>query len=470
MADAWELGITAAATLLRRRELSAVELLDSVLERLEAMEEGARAWAFVDADGAYAAARAADDGARRGEFLGPLHGIPLGVKDVIDVRGMPTEGGSLALRGHVASEDAGVVGHLRRGGAVLMGKTETHEFAFGQGTPPSRNPWDADRYAGGSSVGSGVAVAVGSVPGALGTDTGGSVRNPAAVNGLVGLKPTAGLVDGTGVLNISHTLDHVGPIARSVADCAAMLQAMLSPAAAHSLDGGMLCSGTVAPETRVAVDRAAWLEWGVAPAVTAVLERAVAVLEGLGVEVVELPLPELGMALPASLAISLSEAAGHHRERLGRRAERYLPGTRVMIETGALVSSEDVRLARDVRTYLRSSIAAALASAGVQALVSPTLPSIAPFAAEMSHELTGRTGKNSLSSALLMLSPANLTGMPGLSVPCGLVEGQPVGIHFMGPEFSDAKLLRLAHAYERATPWHGHVPVRAMAFKRTQAL
>lgn len=465
MAEPWELGIVEAAELLRARQLSAVELLDSVLDRLQATEDFAHAWAHVDEAGARAAAVAADANACAGEFGGTLHGIPIGVKDVIDVRGMPTEGGSQALRGHVAPDDAGAVGQLRRNGAVLLGKTQTHEFAFGQGTPPSRNPWDPRRYAGGSSVGSGVAVAVGSAPGSLGTDTGGSVRNPAAVNGLVGLKPTSGLVDGSGVLNISHTLDHIGPIARSVADCAALLDGMIDASASSLLAGPVLPQiDSLRSPIRIAVDRGRWSEWGVTQEVTAVLNRAITVLGDLGVDVVELPLPELAMALPASLAISLSEAFGHHRTRLGRVPDRYLPGTRVMIETGALVAPRDVSLAHEVREYLRGFIADAMETAQVDALVSPTLPAIAPPASGMAHELTGDADGSSLAAALRMLTTANLTGMPALSVPCGFASAQPVGMHVMGRQFADATILALARAYEGATSWRTHVPVKELPF------
>lgn len=463
MTEPWELGIAEAAGRIRRRELSAVELLDSVLDRLNNTEDYAHAWAFVDEQGARAAAGLADGQTARGQFGGPLHGIPLGVKDVIDVRRMPTEGGSESLRGNIAKDDAGVVRRLRDTGAVILGKLQTHEFAFGQGTPPSRNPWDPQRYAGGSSVGSGVAVAVGSIPGALGTDTGGSVRNPASVNGLVGLKPSAGVVSSTGVLHVSHTMDHVGPIARSVEDCAALLDGMVEPQALARLGGPVTARiRDVAASTRLGVDRRMWSEWGVAPEVMAVVEKALSVLADLGMEIVELRLPELDLALHASVAISLSEAAHHHRERLKRGAAGYLPGTRVMIETGALATEDDVRLAWQVRTYLRTFMPEAMARAGVAGLVSPTLPAIAPLASAMSSELTGSTGQNSLAAALRMLSAANLTGMPGVSVPCGFVNGQPVGLHIMGPEHSDATVLAIAHAYERATEWWTRVPVRVL--------
>ncbi|UZX03183.1 amidase [Arthrobacter sp. CDRTa11] len=463
MTEAWELGIEEASRLIREGQLSAADLLDSVLSRLQDTEEYARAWAYVDEPAARAAAMTADTKARTGALSGPLHGIPVGIKDVIDVQGMPTEGGSISLRGNIADRDAGAVRQLRGHGAVILGKLETHEFAFGQGTPPPRNPWGHDRYAGGSSVGSGVAVAVGSALGALGTDTGGSVRNPAAVNGLVGLKPTTGLVDTSGVLNVSHSLDHIGPIARSVEDCAILFEGMLDPMALSRLGGSTLLPGEELPTpVRLAVDRGIWGEWGVSAAVVKCVEGALTVLQDLGMEIVDVPLPELDMALPASLAISLSEAIGHHRERLRRDPARYLSGTRIMIETGALISPADVRLAWDVRKYLQDKVAETMRRAEVHALVSPTLPAIAPLASAMSSELTGATGEDSLAAALRMLSPANLLGMPGLSVPCGFAGGHPVGLHLMGHEFADAQILAIALAYERAVPWRGHVPVRLL--------
>jgi Asp-tRNA(Asn)/Glu-tRNA(Gln) amidotransferase A subunit family amidase len=297
----------------------------------------------------------------------------------------------------------------------------------------------------------------------LGTDTGGSVRNPAAVNGLVGLKPSAGVVSSTGVLHVSHTMDHVGPIARSVEDCAALLDGMVEPQALALLGGPVSARiRDVTATTRLGVDRRMWSEWGVTPEVVAVVETALSVLADLGMEIVELPLPELDLALHAGVAISLSEAAHHHRERLKRAAGGYLPGTRVMIETGALATEDDVRLAWQVRSYLRTFVPEAMARAGVAGLVSPTLPAIAPLASSMSSELTGTADQNSLAAALRMLSAANLTGMPAVNLPCGFASGQPIGLHIMGLRHSDATVLGIAYAYEHAAPWAAAVPVRVL--------
>ncbi|TAM66660.1 MAG: amidase [Microbacteriaceae bacterium] len=465
MSEIWELGISDVARELRARSLSALEVVNSLLDRLDMSEDFARAWAFIDAEGARSQARAADKIAAAGSPLGVLHGIPIGIKDVIDVAGMPTGGGSASLRGRPnALADAGVVRALRSCGAVMLGKTVTHEFAFGQGTPPSRNPWDPSRYAGGSSVGSGVAVAVGSALGTIGTDTGGSVRNPASVNGLVGLKPSAGLIDGSGVLNVSRTLDQVGAIARNVEDCSLLFQGMVAQCHAKDVREGAHrnLSGKESRSPRVAVDRSSWAEWGVTVGVQEAVDDAISTLGDLGIEIVEMSFPNMSMALPASLAIALSEATEYHRHRLRHHAPDYLAETRVMLETGALVSAADVTFAHEVRASLRSSLHRAMEESGLTAVVSPTLPAIAPLVDEMTHELTASTGDQSLSSAVRILSPANMTGMPALSVPCGFASGQPVGLHVMGPLFSDAMLLELARSYEDATLWHSYVPVRTL--------
>lgn len=458
MTEPWELTIKDASVLIISRKLGAVELLDSVLQRLDKTESYAQAWAYVDDSGAREAAGAADRLSLGGGSLGPLHGIPLGIKDVIDVRNMPTEAGSGALLGNIARSDAGAVRQLRHSGAVILGKTRTHEFAFGQGTPPSRNPRDPERYAGGSSIGSGVAVAVGSTPGAVGTDTGGSVRNPASINGLVGIKPSFGLISGSGLLNVSHTLDQIGPIARTVTDAAKLLECMAGPEKVSRLR--KKSPHSAGPAIRLGIDRRIWDDWAVTQQVKTVLECAIDDLQELGIDVIDLPLPQLSMALPASLAISLSEAADYHRARLEKASAHYLQGTRIMLETGSLIPSADVQLAREVQEYLRSLISGMMEEAGVAALISPTLPAVAPVESNMDHALTGEAGNNSLSSALQMLTTANLTGMPALSLPCGFAQGQPVGMHLMGPIFSEYTLFSIANTYETATEWKRNVPVR----------
>jgi len=461
MSALWSMPMTRLAALLRAGDVSAVEVAESVLGRIDETEPRVRAWAHVDPKLVRDSAARADRLALSGGHLGPLHGIPIGVKDVIDVRGMPTAAGSDAVDFHIACTDAGAVASLRDSGAIIAGKTVTHEFAFGQGTPPTINPRDPLRYAGGSSVGSGVAVAVGSAHGALGTDTGGSVRNPAAVNGLVGMKPSAGLIVGSGVLHISDSLDQIGPIARSTGDCALLLEGMVMPERRAQFRAGAI-PPRGAERRRVAVDRRTWAAWGVAPVVRDVIDEALRAMQRQGVEIIEVELPELDLALPASLALSLSESVAHHRGRLAGASERYLPETRVMIETGALVTAADRELACRVRDFVRTRIVELFQQLGIVALASPTLPSIAPLAATMSHHLTGETGSESLSSALQMLTTANLTGLPALSVACGFTGGLPVGLHLLGLEFTDGLLLDIAKDYEESTDWSSHVPVGSL--------
>ncbi|MDQ4214629.1 amidase [Microbacterium capsulatum] len=459
--ETWRWGVPEAAAALADGEVTSAQLVAAALERIRATEDRVHAWAHLDAAGALAAARASDERRSAGRPRGPLDGVPIGVKDVIDVAGMPTRGGSEVFRDAMpARHDAVAVGRFRAAGGVLLGKTVTYEFAFGQGRPPTRNPRDPERYAGGSSIGSGVAVAVGSVPATLGTDTGGSVRNPASINGLVGLKPSSGLVSRTGSMTVSGTMDAIGPIAASVRGAALVLDAIAEPAAlATHFGGSVVGAADRAVATRVGVDRAQWERWGVAGPVRAAVDEAIVVLERNGVEIVEVDASDLDLALTAGLLVSLSEAAELHRHRLQAAAGDYLPETRVMIASGALLRADDVELARRLRGALRRRLEELLAARGLVAIVSPTLPAGAPRLAGMAAELTSAGDAESLGSALRMLCAANLTGLPGLSVACGEVEAGPVGMHLLGRWNGDAEILALAERYEQAAPWRARVPL-----------
>lgn len=461
MSEPWRDGVPEAAAALAEGRTTSACLVVAALDRIRATEERVHAWAHVDEEGALAAARASDERRAMGRARGPLDGIPIGVKDVIDVAGMPTRGGSAVFRDATpAARDAVAVAHLRAAGGVLLGKTVTYEFAFGQGSPPTRNPRDPERYAGGSSIGSGVAVAVGAVPAALGTDTGGSVRNPASINGLVGLKPSSGLVSRVGSMTVSGTMDAIGPIAASVRGAALVLDAISEPAVLRERFGGSVAGAAQrSVAARVGVDRAQWVRWGVTAPVRAVVDEALAVLERDGVEVVEVDASDLDLALTAGLVVSLSEAAALHRLRLRAAADDYLPETRVMIASGALLRTDDVELALRLRPTLRARIEELLAARGLDALVSPTLPAGAPRLSSLAAELTSADDPDGLGSALRMLCAANLTGLPGLSVACGEVEAGPVGMHLLGRGHGDAAILALAERYERAAPWRAQVPL-----------
>ncbi|GAA2856934.1 amidase [Microbacterium arabinogalactanolyticum] len=463
MTELWRLGVDDASQALADGSLSSVELVQSSIERIAATDPHVHAWAFVDADAALAQARRSDARRRAGNSRGPMDGIPVGVKDVIDVAGMPTRGGSESLAdAGPAERDAVAVARLRDAGGVLLGKAHTYEFAFGQGQPPTLNPRDPARYAGGSSIGSGVAVAVGDAPAMLGTDTGGSIRNPASVNGIVGLKSSAGLVSTEGAITISRTMDAIGPLTASALGCALVLDAIADPAARDRAFGGSVADSALRPPVgplRIGVDRALWSLWGVGEPVRTAIDESLARLADTGAEIVELDLSFLDAALTAGLVVSLSESVPEHRSRLRAAAVEYLPGTRVMIATGALIDPADVRLALRVRHALRRRIERALSDADLTAIAAPTLPAGAPLLATMASELTDAGDDESLGSALRMLSAANLTGLPGLGIPSGEPDGRPAGMHLLGRMFGDAELIAVARRLESISPWRARVPL-----------
>lgn len=463
MTETWQLGVDDAAQALAARSLSSVELVQACLERISATEPHVHAWAFVDAEAALAQAQASDARRRAGHPRSPMDGVPVGVKDVIDVAGMPTRAGSASLaEAGPAARDAASVARLREAGGVLLGKAHTYEFAFGQGHPPTLNPRDPSRYAGGSSIGSGVAVAVGSAPAMLGTDTGGSIRNPASINGIFGLKPSAGLVSTDGAIAISRTMDAIGPLTASALGCALVLDAIADPPVRDRAFGGAIAERAdlqLDAPVRIGIDRDLWRRWGVTYPVRRCVDDSLVVLAELGAELVDLDLSFLDAALTAGLVISLSESVPEHRARLSEVAADYLPGTRIMIATGALIDPADVRLAQRMRHALRARIEHSMTDAGLTAIAAPTLPAGAPLLATMASELTDAAGEESLGSALRMLSAANLTGLPGLSVPSGEPDGCPVGMHLLGRMFGEAELIALGRLLERKGAWRDRIPL-----------
>jgi Asp-tRNA(Asn)/Glu-tRNA(Gln) amidotransferase A subunit family amidase len=431
MPDVSSLTVTAARDLLAARSLNSVELTTAVLQRIEETEPAVHAYATVMADQALAAAARADEEQPRGQ----LHGIPFAVKDVFFTHDAPTEAGSRALAGFTAPRDAAAVRALREAGAVLVGKLVTHELCCGQDVPPTRNAWDATHYPGGSSAGAGVAVALGSAPAALGTDAGGSVRKPAALNGVVGLKPTHGLVSMEGVFVCSPSLDHVGIVTRTVEDCRLLLEALAA----------------VAPATRAArlgVFDAFELE----PEVRLAFESAVAELERLGVELTPVELPSLELTLPAGFTILMAEAAAENRRLLADRPFDFVPETRRLLELGSILPAEHVEAAHRARAVICAEVDETFRTAELDALVTPTLPRVSMPIDDMVIPVD-------LPRYIPYTFPANLTGRPALTVPCGFTDaGLPVGLQLIGRHFAEAALLDLGDAYEEATPWHERRP------------
>ncbi len=456
-----DLSLSQASDLLDRRSVGAVELLDATLARLEETEPLVHAYARVDVDGARKAARAVDAGDR----IGSLHGIPFGAKDVIETAGLETTAGSRLLTGNIPSKDATCVRRLRDAGAVLVGKHATHEFACGQDVPPTQNPWRLGHYPGGSSAGGGVSVAVGSSLAALGTDAGGSVRKPAAVTGVVGLKPTHGRISLSGVIRSasSHSLDHIGIFGRKVRDVATVLEAVAGydPADPRSLNEPTARHGTEFDTRidgiRLGLDRSYFFGQELDGFVGEAVETALQELAGLGADLVEVEIPSLVLALPAAFTILPAEVAALHRQWLNERPGDYVDETRWMLEFGLLIPAGNIEAAHRARQRLRSEVSETFAAERLDALVTPTLPRTAPA-------LDGMDPAVDVPGLIPYTAPWNVTGQPALSVPCGFDDdGLPIGLQIVGRPLDEATVLRVAHAFEEATGWCRQLPPLAAA-------
>ncbi len=454
---------------IRSQRVSPVELVEQVLARLERLDPRLQAYLTVTGELARKQARKAEVEIRRGDWRGPLHGIPLALKDNIHTRGIRTTAGAKFLAEFVPAEDASVVTRLLRAGAVLLGKTNLHEFAYGVTTEnphygSTRNPWDAQRMAGGSSGGAAAAVAAGLAFAAVGTDTGGSIRIPAALCGITGLKPTYGRVSNWGVVPLAPSLDHVGPLARCVEDAAILLQVMAGwdrrdPASVRRAVPDYPAALRARPSRsqplrglRLGIARNFFLE-RVQADVARGFGAAVEQLVRLGANVVDVHLPRLAEASEAGTTISLAEATRVHQQAgyFPAQAEAYSAEVRQRLELGAEVRAVDYLAARETQRELQREFAEVLEQ--VHALLAPTVPVVAPQLGTQKVILDRQA--ESVRTALLRFNrPANLTGCPAVSIPCGFVEGLPVGLQLIGRWWGEVELLRIAHAYQRATGFH----------------
>ncbi|WP_017607672.1 amidase [Nocardiopsis xinjiangensis] len=428
----YELTLAHAAQQIRARRLSPVELVDSVLERIDQVDPHVEAYVAVTAEQARGAAREAEQEAARGMFRGPLHGVPAGLKDLIDVAGSPTSASSRVRAGHRAAADSTVAARLRAAGSVLVGKTHTHEFAYGLTTPQTGNAWDRGRVAGGSSGGGGVAGAAGAAPFALGTDTGGSIRVPAALNGAVGFKPTYGLVPRHGVTSLSWSLDHVGPITRTVEDAALVLTvldghdprdpaSLNTPALDHRPEQEPDLAGV-----RVGVPRNYYFDH-VDPEVEAAVRGGIAQLEVLGARTVEIDIPMTRYIQATQWGLMAPEATAYHEGTLRTVPELYQEDVRILLEAGELMGAGDYLRAQRSRTLMQEEWARLLEK--VDVIAAPAVPLTAVEAGQES--ITWSDGSTeAVSDAYVRLSsPANITGVPALSVPVGHdTAGMPIGM------------------------------------------
>ncbi len=454
------------ARLIAGRQLSPVELTQVYLARAERLDPQLRAFITIDAEQALAEALAAEQKVTSGVALGPLHGLPIAVKDNVATRGLRTTGGSKVLADSVPDRDAPVIERLRAAGATLLGKTNMHELAYG-GTCSNvhygfvRNPWNPEHVPGGSSGGSGVAVAVGLCAAALGTDTAGSVRLPACQCGVVGIKATYGRVSIQDVIPLAWTLDHVGPMTRTVADAALMLKAMAGwvpsdpttrrvgvPDYLDGIDSGI-------QGMRLGVPRGYFFE-GLQPDVARAVERALDVLRGLGASVREVEWPSARYSNSVTWTIIQAEAAAYHREWLRTRPDDYGPEVRASLEQGQFLPAVDYVQAQRARTTLLAEVRALLGE--VDALVTPMLAITPPRIGQETVELGGKT--RDVNPVFIRLAdPFNVTGLPAVSVPCGFGDdGLPIGLQVAGRAFAEHTVLRVAHAYEQATHWHNRRP------------
>jgi len=461
MTDLHFLSAADAARAFAERRLSPVELLSALLARIEALDPKLNAFIRLDADAAMNAAVAAEKEIAAGRIRGPLHGVPVGVKDIIDVAGLPTTCHSKILVDNIAKADAVVIQQLRQAGAIVIGKLATHEFAIGGPSfdlpfPPARNPWNPEHHPGGSSSGSGAGVCAGLFPLALGSDTGGSVRNPASVCGIVGLKPTYGLVSRRGVFPLSFTLDHVGPLTRTVADNALMLDAIaghdpLDPgsAATHARHFGRMLDRGVRDLRVGFVRHFHETDMPAHPEVTAALEDVARVLQAEGAEVRTVTLPALTEFAGINRVILCSEAWSIHAPWLRSRPGDYGHLTRRRLLPGAFMTAGDYVGAQRRRTQLIAAVEDALRDYDVLLCAS----SMDPASRLDDAEETARTYPRQART------PFNVTGHPALAMMAGLSSNLlPVSVQFVGRYFDDATVLRVAAAYERATGWHKKRP------------
>ena len=460
--------LASASRALAAGRVRSVDLVEQSLERIAALDGQLHSHVRVTADRARAAARRADARIRLGGRLGPLDGVPYALKDIYATAGIPTTAHSRLLIDHVPAHDATVTARLEAAGGVLTGKLATHEFATGGPAydlpfPPARNPWDTAHFTGGSSSGSAAAVAAGLVPLAMGSDTSGSIRGPAAFCGVAGFKPTYGVVPRTGVVPLAFSLDHCGPLAWTVEDCALAMNLIAGPDGAdpaasptraasftRGLKGGIegMRIGVVRHFHERDVDGE--------PEAVAAIEAALEVLRRLGARIVTVRLPPHADWDACVRVLLYAEALAIHEHDLRTQPEKYAEITRTRLEAARAISGTDVILAQRWRRQLCDTYMAA--TEGVDALVCACSLGTAPVLDEM-------TGPPYLSTrGKLIMTPFSLTGAPALSVCAGFASsGLPLSLQIAGRPFDDARVLRVGHAYERATPWRERRPAMALA-------
>jgi aspartyl-tRNA(Asn)/glutamyl-tRNA(Gln) amidotransferase subunit A len=447
--------------LVRTKKVSPVELTQACLARIEHVDPRLNAFITVTAESALAEARAAEAKITRGEWRGPLHGIPVALKDLVEAAGVRTTAGSALRKDYVPTKDAEVVRRLRAAGAVFVGKTNMHEFAYGGSSAishfgPVHNPWDVERSPGGSSGGSAAAIAADMCFAAIGTDTGGSIRQPAAYCGIVGLKPTYGRVSTQGVMPLSWSFDHVGPMTRTVKD-AALVLAAIADDADHTASLGASTSSM-----RVGVLRDLFFE-NIHPEIAAALEEALRVLKEFTREQRDMS-PLAGDVTYESVmkpyrAVLMAEAYEYHSRDVERTPGLYQPATLKRIRAGANVTREEYEAGKREMERIRAQAGEAFLS--VDVMITPTV-AVPPYRIEELIDVESARSKEL--EMLRNARPINMFGLPAISVPCGSTrDGLPIGMQIISAPGAEAKVLQLAYAYGQATEWHKRKPSTAIA-------
>ena len=456
------LTIHQAGELIRNGELSPVELTRACLERIEQTDDRLHSFILLTEDEALRQARVAESEILSGNYRGPMHGIPFALKDLYDTAGVKTTSGSRVDIDRVPDEDATTTARLKDAGGILLGKLAMHEFALGGPdwtTPfePARNPWNLDHITGGSSSGSGSAVASGQCLGALGSCTGGSIRGPASLCGIVGLKPTYGRVSRFGVVTLSWSQDHAGPMTWTVEDTAYMLQAIAghdpkdptssrAPVPNYSLSLREDIRGV-----KLGLPRHYFFDPdpSVNSEVVATVEKAISVMEDLGAHVEEVSLPSLERVRAANSVIMVSEAYAYHEPNLKARPQDFGEIVRGRFRVGALMSAADYLQAQRVRTWVRREFAEVMSR--VDLLVTPTMtqPAAAFEGYDPASTVRGRS----------FTAPFNVTGLPAISVPCGFTQdGLPIGMQIAGKPFDEPGVIQAAYTYQQHARWYDTRP------------
>ena len=462
MTDIPALTLSELSEHLRLKQISAVEATRAYLDAIRTHNDRVNAFVTISEDDALAAAEQAQDEIQKGNYRGPLHGVPIGHKDLYWTKGVRTTAGSRLREDFIPDRDATVVAQYRAAGAVMLGKLNTHEFAYGPTGEnsmfgPSRNPWNPDRISGGSSGGSGAAVKLGMCAAATGSDTGGSIRIPAACCGTVGLKPTYGRASRYGIFPLCWSMDHPGPLTRTVRDAALMLQ----PIAGHDPNDPATVEREVPDYVAGLRQDLKGMRVGIPseyfydradPETEAAVRAAVQTMAGLGADVREVEIAHIQQSAAAALTIYLAEACAYHDDTQVSHADLYTDQVRTFIELGNYVLAKDYLHAQRYRRLLGSVLADVLSQCDV--LVTPTLPVTATPIGQETINIRG-VEQTVFAAMLRNTEPFNLAGLPALAVPCGFSnDGLPISLQIVGRPFAEATVLGVGHAYQEATDWH----------------